>query len=154
MTRGTKKPVQHVSKKRESSAIDPGFTLSAFDLEEGIKEELKGKGLVGRFINLKMMENYGGRHPKGWVPYKRDIEDLSDYAQIFGKDPDGYVRRGDLILGVKKEEEVERHKAYLAQEAKKQEVRKVKRRNSQVLRDYIRDVGMDKTMKLIDGYDD
>lgn len=143
MSKGINKNKVAISERQKvSDVIDPGFNVGPFDLPRDVKEELEAKGLVGRFINVKEMERFGGVHPKGWRPYKRTSVENSEYAAIFGKDPDGYIRRGDVILGVKTKEEVARHKAYLAQRAAEQDIKKVTKKSGQVLREYVKDLGL------------
>ena len=143
-----------LSEKVESLASDPGFSLDPYKLAPDLQKELDDKGLVGRFLNLDLLEQNGGYHPKGWRPYKRDRVDNSDFAKIFGKDPDGYVRRGKSILGVKTKEEVGRHRAFLAQEAEKASYVNCNKRAKRAMKDHIRQNGLEDKIRVLDGYEE
>lgn len=74
-----------------------------------LQAELDEQGLVGRFINAKKYaENYG-QHRSGWRVYKRDMSKLKkgqgSLDFVHGTDPEGYIRRMDLVLAVKSNEE-------------------------------------------------
>jgi hypothetical protein len=89
-------------------------------LSPEMQKELDEKGLVGRFVDAKKLFENGGYHPKGWVPYRRekksgDILDKDEFR--FGSDPSGVIRRGSVILAVKRKEEVEKHREFLKQRA-------------------------------------
>jgi len=91
-----------------------GFSEDPYYLDDALKAELKEKGLACRFLNAKKLEENGGRHQSGWLPYKRESKD----PNVFGRDPDGYIRNGQCILGVKPIEQYEAHKKVLAQRAR------------------------------------
>jgi hypothetical protein len=70
-------------------------------MPDELKAELDAQGLVGRWLSAKKVYDNQGYHPKGWRVYKRKNAGLTSNEFSTGKDPDGVVRRGDLILGVK-----------------------------------------------------
>lgn len=84
------------------------------DLDPDLVAEIKAKGLGYRFINATQFRKTGS-HKARWVPYKRDAKTVTD--SIFGADPDGYIRNGDLILAVKPQEKIDQHRAYLREKA-------------------------------------
>lgn len=90
-------------------------------LSEELKNELRARGLVWRFIDAKRLYDMNGYHDKGWVPYKRDaVTQAKDtHGFKFGNDPDGVIRRGSVILAVKSKEQGDRHKEFLAQKARR-----------------------------------
>lgn len=63
-----------------------------------LKKELDSKGLTYKFINATKLKADYGFHKQGYRPYKPDNQAI--VGDIFGGDPEGYVRRGDLILAV------------------------------------------------------
>lgn len=132
-------------KQYEQRDINPGFSLDPMALDAGLQKELADKGFVGRFINIKQLEKNGGYHAKGWRPYKRDKIN-EDISGIFGRDPDNYVRRGDLILAVKTQEEVDSHKAYLRQQADESSVHKSMKRHKEQLKQAVRSNGQSESM--------
>jgi hypothetical protein len=85
---------------------------SQLDVNSELKKELKEKNLVYRWINAKQFQQSFGFHRSGWVPYKRSSSTKVD--SLFGGDPEGYVRRGDLVLAVKSTEDQAKHKAGIA----------------------------------------
>jgi hypothetical protein len=114
---------------------------------------LEAKGYVGRFVSIKTLEAYGGQHPRGWRPYKRE-QNQSSTDFFFGKDPDGYTRRGDLVLAVKTKEDVTRHRALLEQEAKALSVSRLSKRRNEEFKQFVKDAGMNDYVSVKDGYDD
>jgi hypothetical protein len=79
-----------------------------------IKEELAAKGLVGRWLNGAELAKNQGYHRRGWQVYKRDKSHaIMDFK--LGSDPEGLVRRGDCILGVKAKDAVTKQQAFLRQ---------------------------------------
>lgn len=93
-----------------------GFSENAsiLDIDPQIKEELAEKGLSYRWINANKFIAQHGFHRTGWKPYqteKRERKGALDFGM--GVDPEGYIRRGDLVLAVKPEEMQARHRQRL-----------------------------------------
>jgi hypothetical protein len=141
------------SKKATKPPLPSFMSQSLFDIDPELRKELEEQGLEGRFVNVGQMQEFGGRHAKGWVPYKR--KSLTTEESIFGKDPDGYIRRGkDLVFAVKTKEEAERHRAYLDYNAKEAQVDKKKTKHKKMLEDYVRDNKMNDYLRVTEGYED
>jgi hypothetical protein len=147
-----KKPEIKRPEPTKRSVEMPDFARNNFDIDASLKKELDEKGLIPRWVNIKQMENYGGYHPKGWVPYKR--ESISDTEKLFGNSTDGYLRRGDTVLAVKKKEDVDKHRAYLRNEAKSSSVKELTKRTKKDFKDMIKSAGMQDSIKVNEGYDD
>ncbi len=115
------KGARPISEKRVKGGIvtaaDAGFSNN-FDIPEALQAELDEKGLEGRFIYVKNL--FQGVHQRGWKPYKRESRAMIGQDFLFGASPDGYVRCGDLVLGVKTKEQCDNHRALLRQKALKQ----------------------------------
>lgn len=102
--------------KKKIFKKDPVFNpadlyQSALDIPESIKKEIEEKGLAARWINATEFQRQYGFHKSGWTPYKPDNK-LPAIAGVSG-DPEGFVRRGDLILATKTKEQHNLHKARL-----------------------------------------
>jgi len=159
MAKVTKKPVKKPRLKkdqfRNGNPIDPGFSLKAFDLDPEVAKELEEQGLEARYVNIKLMGRNGGTHPRGWRPYKRQKSESSTRDEyLFGKDPEGYVRRGDLVLAVKTKEEVSKHRAYLDYEAKSHSVNRIIKNKRKEMREMIKNQGMGDYVTLHEGYEE
>jgi hypothetical protein len=141
---------QPTVKKGEFKA--PSFAKDKFEIPEDVAKELAEKGLKGRWISMKELELGSGYHRKGWVPYKKETP--SEIEKLFGKSPDGFVRHGDLVLGVKKEEDVQAHRAWLRQEAKNNSVKEITKRTKKNFQDSIRQAGAQDAIKVVEGYDE
>lgn len=113
------------------------------DIPDVIKKELDSKGLEGRWLSAKSVYENGGYHKSGWQVYRREKCDIVDSAFKAHGDPDGLVRRGDTILGVKTKEMAEKHRAYLRQQAEAQSMANVKKRQVQELQDLAREGNLD-----------
>jgi hypothetical protein len=146
-----------LSEKRKMAGegpIDPGFNLSIFSIDPELKKELDEQGLEPRFLSVQKLNQNGGYHPKGWRPYKRKDTALSE-SFFFGKDPDGYIRREDLVLGVKPKEEAEKHRAYLEYQAKLQGVKALKKRQASELKDILKQYGLGNDVsRVLEGYEE
>ena len=114
-----------------------------FDIPEDVKKELESQGLEGRWLSAKRVYENNGYHKSGWQVYRRDPSAILDGAfKAFG-DPDGLVRRGDTILGVKTKEMAEKHRSYLRQQADAQSMANVKKRHVEELRNIAREANED-----------
>lgn len=116
-------------------------------IPDDVLAELKAQGLVGRWLNAKKLYDNQGYHEKGWRVYKRQKPAQTAIEFKTGSDPEGVVRRGDMILGVKTVDEVAKHKAYLRAASERQMGSATK--NAQELRKM-----MGRSGKVIEGYDD
>jgi hypothetical protein len=133
---------------------DPGFSDDLFGLDADLKAELDSKGLVGRFVNIKEVEKFGGRHPKGWRVYKRDNINKSSTEWMFGSDPDGYVRRAELVLAVKTKEDADKHRRHLDQLAQAAKVTNLIKRHREEQRRAFKEAGMDNYAQLHEDSED
>lgn len=113
------------------------------EIPPDVKKELDSKGLEGRWLSAKMVYENNGYHKSGWQVYRREKSDILDGAfKAFG-DPDGLVRRGDTILGVKTKEMAEKHRSYLRQQADAQSMANVKKRHVEELRNIAKEANED-----------
>lgn len=114
-----------------------------------IKAEIEGKGLVFRWINAhKLKENFGF-DSRRWIPYKPEVK--GDTAYGF-QDSEGYVRRGDLLLGVRSKEINAAHRAKIDRKNKGLAATQSKQAADE-LRSRLKDAGI-KGAKIYDGYDE
>lgn len=84
--------------------------LNPLMIDEGLKTELREQNFEWRFINIKQYREMGF-HRSYWKPYKRKTQGPND--SFFETDPDGYIKRGDLVLAVKPKQHAELHRAKL-----------------------------------------
>lgn len=85
---------------------------STFKVPEQVAAEIKEAGLVSRWINATEFKKAFGFHKNRWQPFQsKYMKSLAN--GIFGGDPEGYVRRGDLILAVKSKELQDKHRAFV-----------------------------------------
>ena len=103
--------------KRSQEADDTDFDINFFrsqsvaDLAPEITKHLKEQGLVGRWLNKKRY-NDNGMHPSRWRPYKLP-EAMAKDSFAFGANADGYLVRGDMILGVRSVKENAQHRKFI-----------------------------------------
>jgi hypothetical protein len=102
-------PVAEKTVKKQKYEFDFSKEPSLVDIDPETQKELDSKGLVGKYINATKLRANFGTDPRGWRPYKPDVK--GSLANTFGADPEGYVRRGDLILAVLPKEQHARLKA-------------------------------------------
>ena len=83
-----------------------------FKIDAALKAELDAQGFGYKFIRSKKYTDDGGYHKLGYKPYKRQkIEQKDGSLFEYGVDPEGYTRRGDLVLAVKPKTLIARDKA-------------------------------------------
>lgn len=142
-----------VSKKAEANRrISPDeIYADKFKIDEALKAELAENGLACRFINFKQYRENYGIHKSGWVAYKRKSKDPTPAGDLFGSDPDGYVRRGDMILAVKKQEDADKQKKFLQQRSTTLQGNYNKEK-AEELRKLMRDSGVQ--AQIHEGYDE
>jgi len=119
-SKGTKKDIN--AKGKSSDFIDishDDIYSNPLKLNPELEAKLKKEGLVARFINAKKLHDNQGYHRAHWTPYNTNCDTIEKSRQEYqnGKDPEGFIRRGDCILAVKKKEDAEKHKVHLQQKA-------------------------------------
>ena len=115
MIKNGQKPIS--SKPTSAGAYEFGPS-SILEISPELKAELDQKGLSYRFVDGGKLSQMGGFHKNGWRIYRQDkkASGTMDGTEFFyGQDPDGYVRRGTLVLAVKPKSMNDAHKAYLAE---------------------------------------
>ena len=147
------KGVSIEEKRQQYQPIDPGFSPDVYGLDPELKKELDDQGLYPRFVNFREVERYGGYHPKGWRIYKRKNAVKTDSDWVYGRDPNGYVRRGDDILAVKTKEDAAKHLAFRDQKAEAARVTHLMRKHKEEQRRAFLEAGMDNHARMIEDDD-
>lgn len=122
-----KKPLS--AKAKPTSLTHDDLFGSQLGVDPDIKKNLEAKNMDCRFISVKHLQDMGGTHQYGWTPVKmKDVCGTIDgHSKLFGSDPEGYIRRGDLVLGQRSKELGQQHKKYLAQKAESVSLKKIQR---------------------------
>lgn len=115
-----------------------------------IQKAITDKGLCYRWVDYRKLVDNGGAHERGWRAIKRSECGTLEGVPSFGNDPEGYFRRGSMILAVRPKELNDKHVAFLRQEANRSS--NIQRKHAQELRDYAKSTGID--MKISEGYED
>lgn len=88
--------------------IDPAFKSAALE-----------KGYELRWLNYKELIESQGQHKRMWEAAKRtdfgEVKGSPIYNLNFGSSPDGFIRRGTMILGKRSKELCEQHREALAE---------------------------------------
>lgn len=111
-----------VETKRQPSFISNDEVFgSLLHVDEDVKKEVAAKGLELRWLDANMMIRNGNYHPAGWTVYRREKKGDSDILGFkFGNDPEGIIRRGTCVLGVRPIAHGDKHRALNAQRAARQ----------------------------------
>lgn len=138
--------------KVKAQTFNPNdFYHDQLKIDDELIEEMTKKGFEWRFINALDFQKKGFNKSQ-WTPYKRDkTEPTSSQSKIFGSDPDGFIKRGDLILAVKSSEKAQAHRAFLDQRSQ-QLSKAVGSYGADELKKAFRDAGVN--AKVLTGYDD
>jgi hypothetical protein len=125
-----------------------GNTLS---VDPAVAASIEKKGLEYRFISAAKLQANAGYHHRAWRAIKlKDIEGFSGDA--FGSDPDGYYRRGDLVLAVRSKELGDKHRTFLKQENARNNARLANKKHAQEMREYVKDNNLEEGMTVHEGY--
>lgn len=145
VNKGGKTPL---SQKQDSSSFED-MDYSILNIDAELKAELDGKGLVARWLNTKKYMADGNFHKSGWRAYKSDRKgEVGSLDFNYGVNPDGYLIRGDLVLGVKKKEDQERW----ASRIRAKTARQMGKNRAEELRETLDKGGL--KAEIHDGYED
>jgi hypothetical protein len=72
--------------------------LDPFSIDPALRQELEAKNLAFRWINGHKFKQAYGFDARRWAPYKRESKPLGGSESFGYTDPEGFIRRGDLIL--------------------------------------------------------
>jgi hypothetical protein len=126
-------------------------------IDPEMQKIIEAKGFAIRFISASKLESNAGYHNRHWRPLPTSklkewgydtLNTLDSFS--FGSDPNGFIRRGDLVLAVRPKDLHEKHRAYLKQEAARG--RGLQKKHAEELKSLVRDAGLD--MKIHEGFED
>lgn len=120
-----------------------------FAIDPQLKKEIEGKGLAYRWVNaIKLKANYG-YDSRQWQPYKRETQGT---GMTSFSDPEGYIRRGDLILAVQPKGVAQARRKQLDARNQAQSQARFAKTQAEELRQTMRKSGMD--VDIVEGYDE
>lgn len=115
MAADVKKPT--VTKKDPSTLTLAKLYASKLEIPLSIAEDIAKNGNVARWINGTQFQREHGFHRSRWQPYRIEKKPGVTASSAYSPDPEGFVRRGDLILAIRSEQEAAQHKAVLDHKA-------------------------------------
>lgn len=118
-----------------------------FELPSAIKQALKDQGLVARFVNASKFRDEYSVHRGGWQVYNARAGGVLKSLQ--GADPEGIIRRGDLVLAVRTVDASLKHKKVLKQ--MNGQLKNINKLKAEELRDSAKAAGVEAT--VIEGYE-
>lgn len=150
--RNGKKPLSQKSRPAPVNAED--IFQNPLGLDPELVTTLQSKGVAYRFINYKKFIEMGGQHQGYWKPVR--LSQLKEWGYdnmglnefINGQDPDGFVRRQDLVLAIRSKDINDKHLRYLRQEADR--VKDMQEAHANEARERVRGSGI----KVHSGYED
>jgi hypothetical protein len=119
-------------------------------VDPAIAKAIEAQGKEYRWVGYQKLVSNGGYHERGWKPVKRSECGNMESIPTFGVDPEGYIRRGDLVLAVRDKELCERHRAYLREQAGRG--KQIQKKHADELRQQVKAAGIDAT--ITEGYED
>jgi len=136
MSNTSKKGRMPISDKQTAKRISYGEVFEDNSaIPADIVKDIADQGLECRWLDAKSLHENQGYHKRGWEVYRRPKYDkMGNVSKVWGNDPDGLVRRGDRILGVKTQEKAELHRNYLTQQADAQNLKNLQKRQVEELR--------------------
>lgn len=149
-----KMPISAKPKTTKPATLDDIFG-NPMSLPPEVTAAFEKAGLAYRFVNASKIIQNGGRHHRAWTPIKlAKIKDMPGCANIdlFGSDPDGYYRHGDLVLATRPKDLHQKHRAFLNQEA--ETAKRFQKRHAEELRQYVRENKLGDQMKVHEGFED
>ena len=151
MSNKPKRP--EIKKQKSFKELEEKFNADRASVSPDIQKFLDSKGLGARWVSIDQIKRNDGYHRNGWEPFKRPKELASPFSFLSGNDAEGYVRNGDLILAVKKKEDIAEHKQWLQHKASQASVKQKQKRTKREMQDFIQQTGMSDYMSVSDGYD-
>jgi len=143
-----KKPLSSKPRQQSPASLEDIFG-NTLGIEASISDALMKKGLEYRWISMKKYGDMGNSHERAWRPVKRSECGIIDPTAITnGSDPDGYIRRGDLVLAVRSKDLGDKHRAFLKSQADRQ--RNVQREHANELKEFVKKSGINATIS--EGY--
>lgn len=143
-----KKPLSSKPRTQSPASLEDifGNTLS---VDPAIAEAIGKKGMEYRWISMKKYGDMGNSHERAWRPVKRSECGTIDPTSLTnGSDPDGYIRRGDLVLAVRNKDLGDKHRAFLKVQADRQ--KNVQRDHANELKEFVKKSGINATIS--EGY--
>ncbi len=145
------KPKEKSVRDPQSLSFDPNeFFQNTLALPQALKDQLTKEGLDWRFMNANLFRGNGNVHQAHWTPYKVTVS--ADQVGLFGLTPEGYVQRGDLILGSRPKVITEAHKQHLKRRNAQQQA--FNKEKAKELRKLAQDHGVAGETKVFDGYEE
>lgn len=134
-----------MTKEKKKRSVEPKkgslFGSSRLEVPDYILEEAAKLGLEVRWISVKELQENQNSHHRLWQAWKWDSKREKSATEIFafGNDPEGLIRRGDLVLGARPIEIGDEHRAEL--EKARARYRRYKQTKQKEFSDYVRQEG-------------
>lgn len=136
---------------------EDSIDVNQLSIPSVVLKELTEKGYAHRWLNAKEMLEKRGNHRTGWKIYRAPnpdkVKSKDEFDFSFGVDADGYVRRGDLILGVKPNELKDKQRARVREKTRNQDVSQIQRQRAKEMRDLAKGSGI-QGFEAHEGYDE
>lgn len=146
-TRNGKRPI---SEKNVSTELDADFGNN-LRIPTEVMKELKAKDLPFRFVDAPGLAKNGNMHKNGWVPYKADCTPTDAGSLQLGVSPDGFIRRGTLILATRSKAVDLQHRTLISRRNAAQ--RDVQAHAARQLKETAKAAGFKESI-VVEGYDD
>lgn len=116
-----KTPLENRQVSAEERAMWRPGNRTMVDIDPELQNFFDEKGIVVRWISQKTFYANGNLHKRGWRPYKPESDkEFGSMGVAYGKSPEGYIQRGDLILGYMPKWRFEEHRADVQARTKRQ----------------------------------
>ena len=111
---------------------------------------LNEAGFDFRFLNAAEFRSSGNHHRGGWQPFLAKVEDVKN--SLYGVTPEGNIRRGDLILGIRPKQMSAEQRKMIDQ--KRAIYSNFSKTQAKQLRAQIKDNGLGDVVAVDEGYDE
>jgi hypothetical protein len=151
-----KRPLSQKAQQKSAALNMDDIFGNPIAVEPEMAKAIESNGYTYRWVNATKLASAGGYHHRGWKALptselkKWGYGKMDSFSFTFGQDPDGFVRRGDLVLAVRPKEKTDIHRAYLKQEADR--ASNVQKKQADELKQMFKDAGVDG--KVHEGYED
>ncbi len=123
-------------------------------VDPAVLREAAAEGVAIRWINASKLKANYGYDSRQWQPYKRKQKSGAVENNSFGfTDPEGFIRRGDLVLASRPMAVHEASKARIANKNKNLTTSQ-RKTAAESLKQTFKDAGLSKDSKVIEGYED
>lgn len=93
-----------MEKRRPEPDFGDELHVDELEVDPAVAADIEAQGMEYRWVDAARLDFNSGFHKRGWQAYSVPKELTLEKQKLWGSDPTGVVRRGSLVLAVRKTE--------------------------------------------------